>query len=135
MHQTSSTKTNSNSAGKASAIVSIICAIHCMAVPLIAGVLPVLGLGFLESHTFEFVMIGSGVLLGSWSLWKSYSRDHRNALPFGIFAPGVILIALALFVFPHELEPVFVPIGAGLMGIAQWVNIRTQRKCESCAVA
>lgn len=121
-----------HSAGKWSAVLAMVCAVHCMAVPLLAGLLPFVGLSFLESHVFEFLMIGTGVGLGAYSLSRSFTRDHRNPLPFTIFATGAIAILLAMFLLPHEVESIVLPIGALLIGIAQFVNIRFVRKCETC---
>lgn len=121
-----------HSAGKWSAVLAMVCAVHCMAVPLLAGLLPFVGLSFLESHLFEFLMIGTGVGLGAFSLTRSFSRDHRNPVPFTIFAFGAVAVLLAMFLLPHEVEHIVLPIGAGLIGIAQLVNIRYARRCETC---
>ncbi|MCE7933359.1 MAG: MerC domain-containing protein [Chlorobi bacterium CHB2] len=54
--------------GRLGLSASTICAIHCMAMPFLLGVLPTLGLGFLASGWFELAMIGISVVLGAITL-------------------------------------------------------------------
>ena len=51
--------------GTMAALVSSICAVHCLATPFLVGVLPLLGLGFVAEAWFEWAMLAvAAVIVG-----------------------------------------------------------------------
>ena len=60
---------------------SMLCAIHCSAVPVLIS-LGLLGSGtWLHNHMIDWVVIGFGVIIASYSLFGDFVRKHRNILP------------------------------------------------------
>ena len=75
-------------------IVSFLCAIHCAAMPILIS-WGLLSSTALESHAiFEWVIIGLSIIIASWSLFRSYIRDHRNLIPILIVTFGFALILI-----------------------------------------
>ena len=73
---------------------SLCCAVHCVALPFVITILPLLGLGFLSSEKFELGMIVFSIGLASFSLcWGHRIHKSRNAL---------YLIPLAFIFFHHR---------------------------------
>jgi hypothetical protein len=102
---------------------STLCAIHCLALPFAASILPLIGLEFLEHPAFEFSIIGLGVVVGVTSLWHGYSKHHHNPIPVGLLVAGFSLITLGHTIF-EDYEFIFTSLGASLIAIAHLINIR-----------
>jgi len=73
---------------------SFFCAIHCALLPLLAGVLPLLGLQFLASPAIEETMFVTAFIIASLSLFPSYFRHHRKIHAIVIFISGFALIGI-----------------------------------------
>lgn len=132
MHQHISKSEDILVSNRIGAWMSIACAIHCALMPLAFSMLPLLGLEFLASHWLEVVLLSAGLGFGTYGILRAYFRQHRDPLPVLILAAGASLVLMGLFILPHELEHVAVPVGALLVGAAQVVNIRKSRVCKTC---
>jgi hypothetical protein len=74
------------------AAASLACAAHCAAMPLLIGLLPFVGPGFLAKEWTEWALAGLSIGVGSLSLIPSYARKHRQWRPLLLFAFGAGLI-------------------------------------------
>lgn len=103
-------------------ITSALCAIHCAAVPLLAGLLPLVGLNFLRKPLFEYGMIGLAFAIGSWALWHGYWRHHRRIGPSLLFVAGMMaLIAKEVW---SDYELYFLPFAVAFILVAHVLNYR-----------
>jgi hypothetical protein len=116
------------------AAASLACAAHCAAMPLMAGLLPLVGLGFLASEQAEWLLIGLSLGIGILSLTASYTRKHRQWRPLLLFGFGGSLIVFVRFSLEggSRLEAPAVVIGALLIAIAHLINHRLCRSCSAC---
>ena len=75
----------------AGALLSMACAVHCLAMPLVVTMLPLVGLGFLAGEPAEYAMVGA-VLLAAGSA-VSGVRHHRKWRAFLtlVLAVGIIV--------------------------------------------
>src|SRR6185312_9356705 len=74
---------------------SLLCAIHCAALPFVLVLLPVIGLGFLANDRFEggFVMVAS--ILAMIVLTRGFRR-HQQPLPLMLAVFGIVLLLLGI---------------------------------------
>jgi hypothetical protein len=101
---------------------SALCAIHCAIMPLVASLLPLIGLDFLRRPLFEYGMIGLAFGIGSWALWHGYWRHHRRIAPSLLFAAGMIaLIAKEVW---GDFELYFLPFAVVFILAAHILNYR-----------
>lgn len=115
---------------------STLCAIHCVAMPFLLGVLPALGLGFLADTLFEVSMIGLSVTIGVISLGRSY-RIHRIGYPFVIMMTGAIVLMVNLAT--HEMHSEFIEIlhpyiagfGGLMIATGHLLNIRINSRLHA----
>lgn len=77
------------------ATASFACAVHCVALPFVLGLLPLIGLGFLASHAFERVFVVCAVLLASGSMLTAYRR-HRRPQALMLMVPGIVLLVFGV---------------------------------------
>jgi hypothetical protein len=126
--------TKENRLDRVGVAASLVCAVHCMAMPLLAGLLPLMGLSFLAEDQTEWVLTGMSLGIGSLSLLPSYVRRHKQWRPILFFGCGASLI-LAVRLSAEEgsrLEALMMVIGAVLIVCAHVVNRQLCRSCASC---
>ena len=113
---------------------SLICAVHCAAMPLIITLLPLIGLSFLANEWVEWTLIGISAALGVSSLCLGY-RQHRSRRALAILSVG-----LALIVIGHIAEKritsaygvSLLVLGGCTVASAHWVNRRLCSSCQRC---
>ncbi len=110
---------------------SLLCAIHCAAMPLLLSILPLASAEFLLHEGVEFFMIGVGVVVGAWSLSHGYLHHHKN-----FSAGALMLFGFAVIAFGHgfaeEQESIVTPLGASLVALSHIVNWRLMQRTKDC---
>lgn len=111
---------------------SLLCAIHCAALPLLVSILPLFGLGFIRHPLFEYGMIGLAFAIGTGALWHGFTRHHHRLMPWLFFVAGMILlIAKELW---NKYELYLLPFAVILIISAHVVNYRLSRSGKSARV-
>ncbi|MGH8125538.1 MAG: MerC domain-containing protein [Rhodanobacteraceae bacterium] len=77
------------------ATASLLCAVHCVLLPFVLALLPLLGLEFLAGHTFERVFVACAAALASASILTGYRR-HRKRQALFLMAPGIVLLVFGV---------------------------------------
>ena len=83
---------------------SVLCAIHCAAMPFVVGFLPLLGLSFLADPSFHQWMVAICLALALLAFVPGWRRHHRLA-PAIIGMTGLGLITFAAFAGPDDCCP------------------------------
>ena len=110
------------------ACLSFACAIHCIAMPLLVTVLPLIGLGFLASEPAELYLISGAILLAIGSLvWGV--RHHRSWRALLILIVALAFIATSRTAVEGTFEVVFYSIGGIGLASAHLVNRHLCRAC------
>lgn len=110
---------------------SLLCAIHCAALPVLFTTLPLLGVELLENEEIELGFILFSVVVGSVALYNSYTKHHGKKLPFILFIIGISLLFFANF-FLASGETIVKMIGAAAIIWAHALNWQGCRQCERC---
>lgn len=115
-------------------ITSVLCAIHCTVLPLLATVLPFLGVEALEHPGIEWSFIALALLFGTLSMRHGYKHHHRRKLPFSLFLSGFVLLVLNQ-VFAESFVFLFIPASAVCIITAHALNLvycrRSSASCEA----
>jgi MerC mercury resistance protein len=116
------------------AAASLVCAAHCAAMPLLIGLLPLVGLSFLGEKQTELMLVGLSLGIGISSLIPSYARKHRQWRPLLLFAFGTgSIIAVKMLAGERScLETPAMVLGALLIACAHVVNRRLCQNCATC---
>lgn len=93
---------------QAGIIASLACAVHCAAMPLVLGYLPMLGLDWLADESFHRVMALVCFALAVSAFVPGWRR-HRSFVPAAIGAAGLSLIGTAAFALEGECCPTCAP--------------------------
>lgn len=113
------------------AAVSFTCAIHCSVLPLLIGVLPLLGLSFLLDHEIESIFLVAAVVLGGSSFGVGF-RAHRRMYVFLFLVGALTLIFMGRQLVDERLELPLVVGGSLVLAAGHFVNRRLCRLCSDC---
>jgi len=110
---------------------SVVCAIHCAVLPILATSLPVLGVDIVHNGVFEWGMIALALVVGSYALVHGFIKHHRSYIPMIIFATGFIFLVLKQFFPAYEI--IFLVIAVTSIISAHYYNyvLCHRSKCSS----
>ncbi|WP_329605532.1 MerC domain-containing protein [Rheinheimera sp. UJ63] len=116
---------------KVGIMVTSLCAIHCIMLPVILPILPLLGLTAGHNHAFEGIVLLLTMALGFFTLFVGFHRYHRKLYPFyALFLGGFIYWQRGAW--GSEYEHLILIIGATLVVSAHIMNMRLCNSCNSC---
>jgi hypothetical protein len=75
---------------------SLLCALHCIALPFVVSLAPLAGLRYLENPWLELSLFAGSFLIAAWALLRAYHRHHHNPIALLIVGMGFALIGLGL---------------------------------------
>jgi hypothetical protein len=106
---------------------SLLCAVHCAAIPLVIALAPSLGVAGWLGGTFELVFVIFATGLGLFSVAWGYRR-HGAVRALGLLLPGLATLWLAILYRPlHEAlvaHAIAMTFGGTLVGLAHLANLR-----------
>lgn len=82
---------------------SSLCAIHCLMMPFLVVLLPVLGTGWLASSNLEWGMIAIAATLGALSTARGF-RIHNKRVTLILFFTGITLLLYSRMVHADPAE-------------------------------
>jgi hypothetical protein len=121
---------------RAGVVVSTACAVHCTLLPLVAGLLPVLGLQHFADERIELALVAITALVGVVGHARAYRLHHRHAGPGILFVAGLLMIVVTrLSQTETVVEPIALGCGGAFAAAAHWMNLRLCRCCDDCGSA
>lgn len=117
---------------------SMLCAIHCAALPLLVTLSVAGNLSLLSDPYWEFAFLSGSALLAILSLLPG-RRTHQNWAPLLLALLGFAAILCAhgqdfLHGHHHEAPSWVAALGGLLIAGAHWLNWRLLRECRSCSL-
>lgn len=107
---------------------SVLCAIHCAAVPIILSFSTLGSLHFLENPWIEWSFILFGLMLVAVSLWPSYRKIHHYTAPLWFAAIGFLFIGISRLEFSVWWETGNTVLGACIVAYAHYRNWKLLRE-------
>jgi hypothetical protein len=111
--------------------VSIACAIQCSVFPLVIGVLPLFGLGFLLGDGVEKIFVTTSIIIAVSSFSWGF-RYHGRIYGFIFLASALALIAAGRFWIDEPYEIPIVISGTLLLAVGHFLNRRLCHLCAEC---
>ena len=118
----------------AAVVLSGICMLHCLALPLVLTILPIVNISLLDETTFHTLML-IVILPVSLVALTIGCRKHKDLLTIGLGAVGLGILAFTAF-FGHEFfgltgERFVTSLGGVILAAAHIQNYRCCRR-EDC---
>jgi MerC mercury resistance protein len=114
--------------------LSIACAVHCLAAPVLLSLFPLaVAGGTLGPRLESFLVLGS-VLISSATLCSGFQR-HRRKRVLLLLAAACSLLAAARLAAAEPLEALLVVAGTLCLLVGNLLNRRLCRSCPSCRAA
>lgn len=119
---------------RAGAVLSWLCAVHCLAMPFLISFLPVVGISFLAHEGIEYVFVGLSIAVALVTLLPGYFKEHRKIRTLLLFVSGIGFVIFADTLFEENIfgKILFVGTGAICITLAHLVNRRLCRSCRKC---
>ena len=111
--------------------LSLACAVHCMATPLLLSLLPLVGLGFLADESVETLLLGASLVLAVGSLCWGF-RIHHQRRTLLLLGAALLLIVYGRLSPEETVEIVGVVLGAGLLACGHLLNRHLCKTCLQC---
>lgn len=106
---------------------SLICAVHCAAIPLLLSFSSLSALHFLGNPWIEWSFIGLGVVFAGTSIIPGYRKLHLNPRPLIIVGLGFTFIILGRLDLTEWWEVLNTVAGAILVSFSHLVNWKLTR--------
>ncbi|OWY20826.1 MerC domain-containing protein [Sphingobacteriales bacterium UPWRP_1] len=103
-------------------VLSLLCAVHCMALPLLLMAGSFAAVSVLSNPWMELGLLPVGFAIAGWVLYKDY-RLHSRKMPLLLFMFGVVAGVVGLIFHFH----LFIGVGALLVMAAQFANFRVHK--------
>jgi len=118
---------------KVGVMLSIVCAIHCLSLPIFLFFAPYLASSFAFSSNLEWILVISSFLLAGIILVLDF-RKHRQPIPLYFLGLGIIIKIADVFL-ANQSYAWFFGIMLGLViSIAYWVNYTHKKSC-TCKIS
>lgn len=101
---------------------SILCAIHCAAVPILLSFSALSSIHLLHNPWIEWSFISLGLILVVLSLWPSFRKIHQRTMPLWFAAIGFLFIGISRLDFSLWWETGNTVFGACLVSYAHYRN-------------
>ena len=111
---------------KTGLFLSLLCLVHCLAMPFIITFLPFVSKDLI-SHQSEIILISLSLILGVILLTKDY-QIHKNPKPLIMLCLAGLIQLLAWTVFPASAETFWVVLGSFILAAAYILNWQSHRK-------
>ncbi len=109
---------------------SLLCALHCVALPFLLSLTPLAGLQFLDNIYVEYAMIIISFLIASYALVRGYRKHYQKPLALLLVLFGFILIGAGQVLQAEWKEIILTSFGAITVAIAHLINWKQLKQCR-----
>lgn len=114
------------------ACLSLACAVHCVLLPFVLTVLPLLGLTLFGDHRFEIFMIIGAVSIATFNLcWGS--RVHGNQRIFWFIPASLLFFGGGVALLEDPRHGFLLACGGVLLATGHILNRKLCKSCHRCS--
>lgn len=112
--------------------ISSLCAVHCLALPVVVPLLPLIGSTFFAQLWFERTILSISLVIGAVALLSGAVKYHGRFYPLSLLATGGVIYWFK-DIFGESGEPFTIATGAMLIVAGHWLNMRLCRQSRRLA--
>lgn len=117
---------NADSAGF---FASLLCAIHCSAIPILISLGLMSSGSWMHNHLFDWIIIGFGFIMAGYAIVGDYLRKHRKIQPLLFAVTGFAFLLIGM-IEHHGWMLIFSVIGGRLVATSHVLNFRYAGACR-----
>lgn len=110
-------------------ILSIICAIHCLSLPIFLFFAPYIASSFAFNENIEWLLVGSSFLLAGILLYSDFKK-HRQFQPLVWLGAAVVSKLVELLVHNKSIDWIFGLTLGVFVTFAYWINYKHKTTCR-----
>ncbi len=122
---------NNSKLDKLGVWITSLCALHCLALPILIAITPIIASTFFAAEWFERTILSFSILIGFVALFIGFHKYHRQLYPLYSLALGAI-IYWNKHAFGEAYEPITIALGALFIIGAHVLNLRLCKSCRKC---
>lgn len=112
--------------------LSLLCLFHCLAMPFVVSVIPLLGVHFFEESTIHLFFLLGALPLSFFGLWLGVKGAHGGARLMTIAGFGLVLMAIgATHQISGDYDIALTAIGVSFVGLAHFLNWRRHERVHN----
>jgi hypothetical protein len=115
-------------AEKLGVFLSMLCAIHCLALPIVLFAAPYLASSFAFSVKMEWILVLISFGMALLLLWQDYLK-HRKPMPLYFLGLGVFIKVVDTLVGVKSIEWIFGLSLGVFITLAYWYNYKHKTAC------
>lgn len=109
--------------------LSVLCLFHCLAMPLVVSILPMLGAHLFEETTIHVFFFAAAMPLSFFGLWLGVRGAHGGGRLMIIAGGGLLLMFVgALHDVSGDYDVAFTSTGVALVALAHFLNWRRHER-------
>ena len=105
-------------------LASLLCIIHCICVPFLISLMPLMGAAYLENPIFESGLILLSLVITGFAFRRNFKGAYIIQLPIVLASVGFLFIFIGSFSSTEAIELTVKSIGVLMVCIAHIVNWR-----------
>lgn len=109
---------------------SLLCAVHCIALPIVFTTIPFLGIELIHNPYIESVTVLISMLIGGWAINHGYRKHHRKQAVLLLFITGILLLLIGNFLTVRRGEVILKLLGGIFLVTAHIKNWRAVKKSK-----
>lgn len=108
---------------------SLLCAIHCSAIPILIS-FGLIGSGsWLHNHLFDWIIIGLGFIIAGYAIVGDYLKKHKKPLPLLVAVTGFAFLLIGM-IDHHGWLLIFSVTGGLLVATSHVLNWKYSKTCR-----
>lgn len=132
LHTIRKSFSNFESIGIIGMFLSIACAIHCMAFPLLILLAPIAGFAFFENELLEHLSLAVSIFISAISLYAGF-QNHKKIQLIALFVFSILILIMSNWFVPIIVKPWTDALGAFSIAATLFLNLRlTHKHGSSC---
>lgn len=113
---------------KVGVFLTIVCAVHCLTLPIFLFFAPYLASSFAFSANLEWILVIASFLLAAIILVLDFTK-HRQPLPLFFLGAGILIKLVDMFLVNQSYAWIFGILLGVVICIAYWVNYTHKKSC------
>ncbi|WP_106794896.1 MerC domain-containing protein [Aquimarina sp. Aq78] len=113
---------------------SFLCMLHCIFLPIVIAIFPLMGLAFLTDEFYEIFLIGASLMIAMFAIYNGYKKYHGKLLPVFLCLTALVLFCIGFLIENHFLERTLHFLGTFFLIIAHYYNWKFTKDHKSCKI-